>query len=49
MLPGISDATNIGTYHAVTTKISKEKKKATLAIVITTTIITTNIRAITLM
>ena len=52
MLQGISDATNIGIYHAVTTKISKQKAIATLTIMIITTavnitIITTKIRAIT--
>ena len=48
MLQGISDATNIGIYHAVTTKISKQKRIATLAIMIITTATTTKIRAITL-
>ena len=43
----MSDATNIGIYHDVTTKISKQKRIATLAIMIITTI-TTKIRAITL-
>ena len=32
MLQWISDATNIGIYHAVATKISKQKRIATLAI-----------------
>ena len=44
----ISDATNIGIYHDVITKISKQKRIATLAIMIITTTIATKIRAITL-
>ena len=43
MLQGISDATNIGIYHAATTKISKQKRIATAIM-----IISTKIRAITL-
>ena len=31
MLQGISDATNIGIYHAVTTKISKQKKNSNIS------------------
>ena len=31
MLQGISDATNIGIYHAVTTKISKHKKNSNIS------------------
>ena len=31
MLQGTSDATNIGIYHAVTTKISKQKKKSNIS------------------
>ena len=45
MLQGISDATNIGIYHTVTTKISKQKRIATLTIMIITT--TINITIIT--
>ena len=32
MLQEISDATNIGIYHAVTTKMSKEKKNSNIII-----------------
>ena len=31
MLQGISNATNIGIYHAVTTKISKQKKNSNIS------------------
>ena len=31
MLQGISDATNIGIYHAVTTKVSKQKKNSNIS------------------
>ena len=31
MLQGISDATNIGIYHAVTTKISKQKSNSNIS------------------
>ena len=48
MFQGISDATNIGIYHDVTTKISKQNRIATLTIMIIPTVITKKIRAITL-